>query len=249
MARGHALIVDDSSTARIILARLLERADLTSTGVATAEEGLEKLRDETFDLVFLDHLLPGMDGFEALDTIKADPELRHIPVFMYTSQSADRYRQDARARGAAGVIGKQVDRDQLLTTLEAILADEPTTTDSDLAAYGPQGQELTELSNTRRLTGRLATLEIAYEETHDELRHLRQSLARMEAMHQENLDQRHKRLKWLTLGSVAGLTGVIILYGLELRDLSVVLDSVNGQLVVMQEIVGSLVDLVEVGRQ
>ncbi|WP_227664247.1 response regulator [Marinobacter salarius] len=85
MARGHALIVDDSSTARIILARLLERADLTTKGVASAEEGLTQLREEAFDLVFLDHLLPGMNGLEALDVIKADSELRHIPVFMYTS--------------------------------------------------------------------------------------------------------------------------------------------------------------------
>lgn len=51
MARGHALIVDDSSTARIILARLLERADLTTKGVASAEEGLTQLREEAFDLV------------------------------------------------------------------------------------------------------------------------------------------------------------------------------------------------------
>lgn len=245
MARGHALIVDDSSTARIILARLLERADLTSRGVATAEEGLEKLREESFDLVFLDHLLPGMNGFEALEVIKADPDLRHIPVFMYTSQNADRYRQEAKTRGAAGVIGKQVNRDQLLRTIEAILADTsaepggPTVIDST-------ADEVIEQSYTRRLTGRLATLEVAYEETHDELRHLRQGLARMEATHQENLDKQHRHLKWLALGSIAALAGVILFFSLELRDLSMMLDSVNGQLAVMQEIVGSLVELVEV---
>lgn len=244
MARGHALIVDDSSTARIILARLLERADLTSRGVATAEEGLEKLREETFDLVFLDHLLPGMNGFEALEVIKADPELRHIPVFMYTSQNADRYRQEAKTRGAAGVIGKQVNRDQLLRTIEAILAD--TSAEPGPTVIDSTADEVIEQSYTRRLTGRLATLEVAYEETHDELRHLRQGLARMEAMHQENLDKQHRHLKWLALGSIAALAGVIVFFSLELRDLSMMLDSINGQLAVMQEIVGSLVELVEV---
>lgn len=174
MARGHALIVDDSSTARIILARLLERADLTTKGVASAEEGLTQLREEAFDLVFLDHLLPGMNGLEALDVIKADSELRHIPVFMYTSQSAERYRQDAKARGAAGVIGKQVDREQLLTTIEAILTDASTL--PSLSPIDNTTGELIEQSYTRRLTGRLATLEIAYEETHDELRQLRKVL-------------------------------------------------------------------------
>lgn len=247
MARGHALIVDDSSTARIILARLLERADLTSQGVATAEEGIEKLREQAFDLVFLDHLLPGMNGFEALEVIKADPDLRHIPVFMYTSQGAERYRQDAKARGAAGVIGKQVDRDQLITTIEAILDDASAV--PNLTTIDNTAGDLIEQSYTRRLTGRLATLEVAYEETHDELRHLRQNLARMEAIHQESLDKQHRRLKWLALGGVAGLSGVGLFFGLELRDLSVALDSVNGQLAVMQDIVGGLVELVEVSRQ
>ncbi|WP_288354309.1 response regulator [uncultured Marinobacter sp.] len=247
MARGHALIVDDSSTARIILARLLERADLTTKGVASAEEGLTQLREEAFDLVFLDHLLPGMNGLEALDVIKADSELRHIPVFMYTSQSAERYRQDAKARGAAGVIGKQVDREQLLTTIEAILTDASTL--PSLSPIENNTGELIEQSYTRRLTGRLATLEIAYEETHDELRQLRKSVALLEAMHQEGLDGQRNRLKWLAIGSVAGLTGIALFFGLELRDLSILLESLNGQLAVMQEIVGSLVELEEVSRQ
>ncbi len=247
MARGHALIVDDSSTARIILARLLERADLTSQGVATAEEGIEKLREQAFDLVFLDHLLPGMNGFEALEVIKADPDLRHIPVFMYTSQGAERYRQDAKVRGAAGVIGKQVDRDQLITTIEAILEDVSAV--PNLTTIDNTAGDVIEQSYARRLTGRLATLEVAYEETHDELKHLRQNLARMEAMHQESLDKQQRRLNWLALGSVAGLSGVALFFGLELRDLSVVLDSFNGQLAVMQDIVGGLVELLEVSRQ
>lgn len=247
MARGHALIVDDSSTARIILARLLERADLTTKGVASAEEGLTQLREEAFDLVFLDHLLPGMNGLEALDVIKADSELRHIPVFMYTSQSAERYRQDAKARGAAGVVGKQVDREQLLTTIEAILTDASTL--PSLSPIDNTTGELIEQSYTRRLTGRLATLEIAYEETHDELRQLRKSVALLEAMHQEGLDRQRNRLKWLAIGSVAGLAGIVLFFGLELRDLSILLESLNGQLAVMQEIVGSLVELEEVSRQ
>ncbi|WP_421842034.1 response regulator [Marinobacter algicola] len=247
MARGHALIVDDSSTARIILARLLERADLTTRGVASAEEGLTQLREEAFDLVFLDHLLPGMNGLEALDVIKADSELRHIPVFMYTSQSAERYRQDAKARGAAGVIGKQVDREQLLTTIEAILTD--ASTFPSLSPIENNTGELLEQSYTRRLTGRLATLEIAYEETHDELRQLRKSVALLEAMHQEGLDRQRNRLKWLAIGSIAGLSGIVLYFGLELRDLSRLLEGLNGQLAVMQEIVGSLVELEEVSRQ
>lgn len=243
MARGHALIVDDSSTARIILARLLERADLTSLGVASAEEGLDRLREQPFDLVFLDHLLPGMNGFEALEVIKADPDLKRIPVFMYTSQSAERYRQDARARGAAGVIGKQIGRDQLLNTIEAILTN--GTAVSRLDINDSPGGEPIEQSYTRRLTGRLATLEVAYEETHDELRHLRQSLARMEATHQENLDRQRSRFLWLAVTGAVGLTAIAVFFGLEVQNLSAIIENLSGELAMMQDIVSSLVDLVD----
>ncbi len=99
MPRGHALIIEDSSTARILLSRLLERADIsTKGGVATAEQAFPPLlQQEHFDLIFLDHLLPGMNGFQALERLKQQPETRDIPVFMYTSQNAERYLQEARA--------------------------------------------------------------------------------------------------------------------------------------------------------
>ena len=89
MPRGHALIIEDSSTARILLSRLLERADISTKGVATAEQAFPLLQQEHFDLIFLDHLLPGMNGFQALERLKQQPETRDIPVFMYTSQNAE----------------------------------------------------------------------------------------------------------------------------------------------------------------
>src|SRR5690554_7860645 len=81
MPRGHALIIEDSSTARIILARLLERADISSKSVATAEEAFPVLQSDHFDIIFLDHMLPGMNGFQALEKLKSLPETRDIPVF------------------------------------------------------------------------------------------------------------------------------------------------------------------------
>lgn len=243
MARGHALVVDDSSTARIILSRLLERAKLTTRGAASAEEGLELLKKEHFDIVFLDHLLPGMDGFQALEAIKRDPALRDTPVFMYTSQNAERYLRDAKARGAAGVIGKQVDRDQLLKIIETILADGTSTPDTDFP-LPETGLDPAEHIQSRRLTGRLATLEIAYEETYDELRHLRKSMVQMEALHQENLNGMQRRMKHMVFFTLAGFAIVTLGLGLEIRDLSNVLGNVNNELMIIQEIVEDLVELV-----
>lgn len=244
MSRGHALIVDDSSTARIILARLLERADITTKGVASAEDALSRVRHEHFDLIFLDHLLPGMNGFEALEILKNQPETRDIPVFMYTSQNAERYLREAKALGAAGVIGKQVDRNQLLLTLEAILSGQTTTPEFPHTLEDSVAQTPLELSDTRRFTGRVSTLEIAYEETHDELRQLKQALAKMEVLHQENLDTRQRRMKWLWLVTLLGFAAITVGLGLQITALSAVIEGVHIQLSVMQEMLGSLVELV-----
>jgi two-component system cell cycle response regulator len=79
---GVVLVVDDSSINRTMLTR-----HVTQQGhqVATAENGrqaLERLRTEKFDLVLLDVVMPEMDGYEALERMKADDALRDIPVIM-----------------------------------------------------------------------------------------------------------------------------------------------------------------------
>lgn len=247
MPRGHALIVDDSSTARIILARLLERADISTKGVPSAEDALKRLQNEQFDLIFLDHLLPGMDGFQALEAIKSQPETRDIPVFMYTSQSAEKYLQEAKAKGAAGVIGKQVDRDKLFRTLESILTGQSVDSKDQEWEWVSESHSLqtaADLSHTRRITGRLSTLEIAYEEAYDELRHLKQALIRLEAIDLEGLELRHRRMKHLWLATLAVFTVVTVVLGLQVNALSGVIEGVNGQLVVMQEMLGSLIEFV-----
>ncbi len=244
MPRGHALIVDDSSTARILLARLLERADITTKSVPSAEEALNRLQHEQFDIIFLDHILPGMNGFEALEALKSNPETRDIPVFMYTSQNAERYLSEAKARGAAGVIGKQVSRDRLLQILEDIFSGKPELNDQEFFPEEALALSGAEPIQTRRLTGRLATLEIAYEETHDELRQLRQTMVKMELLHQENLDTNQRRMKWVWAATVLGFTVITVLLGLRIAELSVVIEGVNGQLEVMQEMLNNFVELV-----
>lgn len=120
MAEKLALIVDDSATARIMLARVLSSMDVAAKHAKSGEEALHLLGIERPDLIFLDHLMPGMDGFQTLKAIKSNPATRDIPVIMYTSQNALRYQEEAKALGAAGVVTKQVDRDQLYLLVERI---------------------------------------------------------------------------------------------------------------------------------
>lgn len=247
MPRGNALIVDDSSTARIILARLLEKADLTCKGVGSAEEALSLVQHEHFDLIFLDHLLPGMNGFEALEKLKSQPESRDIPVFMYTSQNADRYLQDAKARGAAGVIGKQVERDQLIRMIDTILANSHGEPDFAAPEPGPY-QSIADLSSQRKLTGRLSTLEIAYEEANEDIRAMKQHMARVDARFQEALEDRVGKLRRLWMLTTVVFVLVALFLGLQINSLSETVDGLNTQLGLITQMIGGLMELVGGGE-
>jgi len=106
MTSKRALIVDDSRSARVILSRMLEAYDLQVDTSESAEQALEYLRQSRPDVIFMDHLMPGMDGFQAIQAIKSNPETATIPVMMYTSQEGELYVSQARALGAVGVLPK-----------------------------------------------------------------------------------------------------------------------------------------------
>jgi CheY-like chemotaxis protein len=104
----RALIVDDSRSARVILSRMLEGYGLHVDSSESAEHALEFLRQTRPDVIFMDHLMPGMDGFQAIQAIKGNPDTAMIPVVMYTSQEGELYVSQARALGAVGVLPKTV---------------------------------------------------------------------------------------------------------------------------------------------
>jgi len=104
----RALIVDDSRSARVILSRMLEGYGLQVDSSESAEHALEFLRQTRPDVIFMDHLMPGMDGFQAIQAIKGNPDTAMIPVVMYTSQEGELYVSQARALGAVGVLPKTV---------------------------------------------------------------------------------------------------------------------------------------------
>ena len=107
--RKSALIVDDSKSARVVLKRMLEVHELDVDTAESAESALEYLNDHRPDVIFMDHMMPGMDGFEAVSAIKNNPDTATIPIMMYTSQQGEVYVGQARALGAVGVLPKTVE--------------------------------------------------------------------------------------------------------------------------------------------
>ena len=82
---GIALVVDDNEINRDLLTRRLEREGCGSAQAAGGAEALELLAKGGFDVVLLDVLMPGLDGYEVLRRIKATPALRDLPVIMISS--------------------------------------------------------------------------------------------------------------------------------------------------------------------
>ena len=123
-----ALIVDDSRSARVVLKRVLETHELDVDTAESAEDALDYLTDHRPDVIFMDHLMPGMDGFEAVSAIKRNPDTATIPIMMYTSQEGEVYVGQARALGAVGVLPKKiapVEVSKVLRSLRVIGGDDP----------------------------------------------------------------------------------------------------------------------------
>jgi CheY-like chemotaxis protein len=169
MTPRRALVVDDSRSARAFLTRILERNDLTVDAVESAEQAIEYLAQQRPDVIFMDHLMPGMDGFQALQAIKTNPRTATIPIMMYTSQEGELYLSQARALGAIGVLPKQIKHADVSKALEQLnLRPEPKA-ESEVATVrvptlAADDEPPLELTGERRAPDRLSAQRPAPEE-------------------------------------------------------------------------------------
>ena len=83
--QGRVLVVDDNEANRDLIARRVRRQGHRVTVAEDCERALELMRQEPFDLVLLDIMMPKMNGYQVLEHLKADPNLRHIPVIVISA--------------------------------------------------------------------------------------------------------------------------------------------------------------------
>ncbi len=147
MSAKRALIVDDSKSARLFLARALEKYDVDVDNAESAEAAIEYLGHNHPDVIFMDHLMPGMDGLQAVQAIKNDPRTATIPIMMYTSQEGELFLGQARALGAVGVLPKQIrptDVSKVLYQLHLVpdrrTTEQSTFTPRNVRVEGVQGE-------------------------------------------------------------------------------------------------------------
>ena len=120
-AEARLMVVDDDEANRDVLSRQLERLGYTALTAGSGPAALEALRHSSFDVVLLDIIMPGMDGFAVLAAMKADVRLRQLPVIVISA--LDEMQSVARCieMGADDFVSKPFDRIILKSRIEAVI--------------------------------------------------------------------------------------------------------------------------------
>jgi CheY-like chemotaxis protein len=100
------LLVDDSKSARYALRLQLQRHGVEVDTADSAESAFEVLKGELPDAILMDHMMPGLNGFEALEVIREDPRTAHLPVVMCTSHEDADFAAAAQRKGVVGILPK-----------------------------------------------------------------------------------------------------------------------------------------------
>jgi twitching motility two-component system response regulator PilH len=116
------LIVDDSPTEVHVIRKALEKHGYQTAAAADGAEGIRLAKSMKPDLIFMDIVMPGVNGFQATRTLANDPETRRIPVIMVTSKSQETDRIWGMRQGAVDYLVKPVSAEQLVEKAQAALA-------------------------------------------------------------------------------------------------------------------------------
>ena len=120
MSIKKILIVDDSPTERHVLNDMLTKSGYEVVASDNGEDAILKAKSLKPDLILMDVVMPGLNGFQATRAISRDPDTRAIPIILCTSKSQETDKIWGMRQGARDYIVKPVNRDELLEKIAAI---------------------------------------------------------------------------------------------------------------------------------
>ena len=118
------LLIEDEENVRLVVSISLEKEGYEVDAVASGEEALEKVVDFDPDLVILDIMMPGIDGWEVLGLLKSNPLTESIPVCVLTAKGEVHDMMYASQKGAADYITKPFTRKVLLDRVAELVGRE-----------------------------------------------------------------------------------------------------------------------------
>ena len=116
------LIVDDSPTEVHVMQKTLERHGYRTAAAGDGAEGVRLAREMSPDLIFMDIVMPGMNGYQATRALVSDPRTREIPIIMVTSKGQETDRIWGLRQGAVDYMVKPVSPDQLIAKARSALS-------------------------------------------------------------------------------------------------------------------------------
>jgi twitching motility two-component system response regulator PilH len=120
MSIRKILIVDDSPTERHVLNDMLTKSGYEVVASDNGEDAILKAKSLKPDLILMDVVMPGLNGFQATRAISRDPDTRSIPIILCTSKSQETDKIWGMRQGARDYIVKPVNRDELLEKIAAL---------------------------------------------------------------------------------------------------------------------------------
>src|ERR1700686_3168085 len=114
------LIVDDSPTERHVLNDMLTRAGYEVFVCDNGDDAIAKAKQIMPDLILMDVVMPGLNGFQATRAISRDADTKNIPIVLCTSKSKETDKIWGMRQGARDYVVKPVDRDELLAKIAAL---------------------------------------------------------------------------------------------------------------------------------
>ena len=118
---NHVLIVDDTPIQLKIIISIMEKHGISVSVASHGQEALDLMDEIKPDLILMDIVMPGMDGFEVCSTLKRDPKFANIPVLFLTAQADDENIMKAFQSGAADYVTKPVNPPELLARVHTHL--------------------------------------------------------------------------------------------------------------------------------
>jgi twitching motility two-component system response regulator PilH len=120
MAINKVLIVDDSPTEQHVLAEILNKHGYTITTANSGQEGVDKAKAEKPDLILMDIVMPGLNGFQATRAISKDPDTARIPVILCSSKGQETDKAWGLRQGAKDYIVKPITEKELMAKIKAL---------------------------------------------------------------------------------------------------------------------------------
>ena len=120
MAINKVLIVDDSKTEIMFISELLHKSGYVVRSAENADEAFKRLAEERPDLILMDVVMPGQNGFQLTRSINRTPEYADIPIIICTSKNLETDRVWGMRQGARDYITKPVDAAELFAKIKAL---------------------------------------------------------------------------------------------------------------------------------